>query len=107
MWMKPSAPKAAISRFKVLPEPDQPKNQYREYEKKLTTPIGVAKFMMTYNGSTFDVYPADNMAKKMLVAGDAAKNVDVESQALFAAFKEMGITLDDLDGVYTHFDRKN
>ena len=34
-------------------------------------------------------------------------NVDVESQALFAAFKEMGITLDDLDGVYTHFDRKN
>ena len=42
----------------------------------------------------------------MLVAGDAAKNVDVESQALFAAFKEMGIMLDDLDGVYTHFDRK-
>jgi hypothetical protein len=92
---------------KVLPEPDQPKNQYREYEKELTTPTGVAKFVMTYNGSTFDIYPADNTAKKMLVAGDAAKNVDVESQALFAAFKEMGITLDDLDGVYTHFDRKN
>ncbi len=92
---------------KVLPEPDQPKNQYREYEKELTTPVGVAKFVMTYNGSTFDIYPVDNMAKKMLVAGDAAKNVDVESQALFAAFKEMGITLDDLDGVYTHFDRKN
>jgi hypothetical protein len=32
--------------------------------------------------------------------------VEVESQALFAAFKEMGITLDDLDGVYTHFDNK-
>ena len=92
---------------KVLPEPDQPKNQYREYEKELTTPTGVAKFVMTYNGSTFDIYPADNTAKKMLVAGDVAKNVDVESQALFAAFKEMGITLDDLDGVYTHFDRKN
>ena len=92
---------------KVLPEPDQPKNQYREYEKELTIPAGVAKFMMTYNGSTFDIYPVDNMAKKMLLAGDAAKNVDVESQALFAAFKEMGITLDDLDGVYTHFDRKN
>ncbi|MBE6084842.1 MAG: hypothetical protein E7203_05135 [Selenomonas ruminantium] len=49
---------------KVLPEPDQPKNQYREYEKELTTPTGVAKFMMTYNGSTFDIYPADNTAKK-------------------------------------------
>ncbi|WP_026760477.1 filamentous hemagglutinin N-terminal domain-containing protein [Selenomonas ruminantium] len=91
---------------KVLPEPDQPKNQYREYEKELTTPAGAAKFMLTYNGSTFDIYPVDNKAKAILVAGDAAKNVDVESQALFAAFKEMGITLDDLDGVYTHFDGK-
>ena len=91
---------------KVLPEPDQPKNQYREYEKELTTPAGAAKFMLTYNGSTFDIYPVDNSAKALLMAGDAAKNVDVSSQALFAAFKEMGITLDDLDGVYTHFDGK-
>ncbi|SEA06492.1 two-partner secretion domain-containing protein [Selenomonas ruminantium] len=91
---------------KILPEPDQPKNQYREYDKELTTQAGTAKFKMTYNGSTFDIYPVDNFAKDLLVAGDAAKNVDVESQALFAAFKEMGITLDDLDGVYTHFDSK-
>ena len=91
---------------KVLPEPDQPKNQYREYEKELTTPAGAAKFMLTYNGSTFDIYPIDNSGKALLMAGDAAKNVDVSSQALFAAFKEMGITLDDLDGVYTHFDGK-
>ncbi len=91
---------------KVLPEPDQPKTQYREYDKELTTQAGTAKFKMTYNGSTFDIYPVDNSAKDLLVAGDAAKNVDVESQALFAAFKEMGITLDDLDGVYTHFDSK-
>ncbi|SEA06527.1 two-partner secretion domain-containing protein [Selenomonas ruminantium] len=91
---------------KVLPEPDQPQNQYREYDKELTTQAGTAKFKMTYNGSTFDIYPVDSSAKNLLVAGDAAKNVEVESQALFAAFKEMGITLDDLDGVYTHFDSK-
>ena len=91
---------------KVLPEPDQPKNQYREYDKELTTKAGTAKFKMTYNGSTFDIYPVDNSAKKLLAVGDAAKNVEVESQALFAAFKEMGITLDALDGVYTHFDSK-
>jgi hypothetical protein len=91
---------------KVLPEPDQPKNQYREYDKDLVTKAGTAKFKMTYNGSTFDIYPVDNSAKHILAEGDAAKNVEVESQALFAAFKEMGITLDDLDGVYTHFDSK-
>ena len=91
---------------KVLPEPDQPKNQYREYEKDLVTKAGTAKFKMTYNGSTFDIYPVDKTSKYILAAGDAAKNVEVESQALYAAFKEMGITLDDLDGVYTHFDSK-
>ncbi len=91
---------------KVLPEPDQPKNQYREYDKEITTKVGTAKFKLTYNGSTFDIYPVDIFGKKVLKAGDAAKNVEVESQALFAAFKEMGITLDDLDGVYTHFDNK-
>ncbi len=91
---------------KVLPEPDQPKNQYREYDKAITTKVGTAKFKLTYNGSTFDIYPVDIFGKKVLKAGDAAKNVEVESQALFAAFKEMGITLDDLDGVYTHFDNK-
>ncbi len=91
---------------KVLPEPDQPKNQYREYDKEITTKVGMAKFKLTYNGSTFDIYPVDIFGKKVLKAGDAAKNVEVESQALFAAFKEMGITLDDLDGVYTHFDNK-
>ena len=91
---------------KVLPEPDQPKNQYREYDKEITTKVGTAKFKLTYNGSTFDIYPVDIFGKKVLKAGDAAKNVEVESQALFAAFKEMGITLDDLDGVYTHFDNR-
>ncbi|MBE6084841.1 MAG: filamentous hemagglutinin N-terminal domain-containing protein [Selenomonas ruminantium] len=91
---------------KVLPEPDQPKNQYREYAKEIKTKAGTAKFKLTYNGSTFDIYPVDIFGKKVLKAGDAAKNVEVESQALFAAFKEMGITLDDLDGVYTHFDNK-
>ncbi|MBQ1613617.1 MAG: hypothetical protein II089_03085, partial [Selenomonas sp.] len=41
---------------KVLPEPVQPKNQYREYEKELTTPTGVAKFMLTYNVRRLSAY---------------------------------------------------
>ena len=97
--MEPSA--------KVLPEPDQPQNQYREYDKELTTQAGTAKFKLTYNGSTFDIYPTDNASKSILLAGEVTKNVEVESQALFAAFKEMGITLDDLNGVYIHFDNKS
>ena len=36
--------------------------------------------------------------------GDEKKNVALESQALYEAFSHMGITLDDLDGVYTHFE---
>lgn len=96
--MKPTA--------KVLPEPDQPENQYREYERELTTSKGAGRFRLTYNGSTFDIYPADAEAAAILAAGDGTKNVEVESQALFAAFNEMGITLDDLNGVYTHFEKK-
>ena len=91
---------------KVLPEPDQPKNQYREYEKELVTENGSGRFLLTYNGSTFDIYPADEAATAILTAGDGKKNVEVESQALLAAFNEMGITLDDLDGIYTHFENK-
>ena len=90
---------------KVLPEPDQPRNQYREYERELTTANGTAKFKLTYDGSVFNIYPTDGASMNLLVAGDGTKNVEVESQALFAAFKEMGITLDDLDGVYTHFEK--
>ena len=94
---------------KVLPEPDQEKNknQYREYEKELATSNGSARFFLTYNGSTLDIYPTDKASAGILTAGDGKKNVEVETQALFAAFTEMGITLDDLDGVYTHFEQKN
>ncbi|MBQ1416027.1 MAG: hypothetical protein IIY91_01740, partial [Selenomonas sp.] len=53
------------------------------------------------------IYPTDNASKSILLAGEVTKNVEVESQALFAAFKEMGITLDDLNGVYIHFDNKS
>ena len=94
--MKPTA--------KVLPEPEQPKNQYREYEKEIATEDGSAKFLITYNGSTLDIYPTDEASKALLVTGDEKKNVALESQALYEAFSHMGITLDDLDGVYTHFE---
>ncbi len=89
---------------KVLPEPEQEKNQYRELESELATSNGTAKFKLTYNGSTLDIYPTDAASKALLVAGDGKKNEEVEAKALFAAFKSMGISLDDLDGVYTHFD---
>ena len=93
---------------KVLPEPEQEqaRAQYREYDKELTTAAGTAKFRLTYNGTTLDIYPTDAASMAILTAGDGTKNVEVESQALFAAFKEMGITLDDLDGVYTHFSNR-
>lgn len=90
---------------KVLPEPDQPKTQYREYEKEIVTEEGSAKFRLTYNGSTLDIYPTDATSKALLMAGDADKNVEIESKAMYEAFTHMGITLDDLDGVYTHFDK--
>ena len=89
---------------KVLPEPEQPKNQYREYERELATEDGSARFRITYNGSTLDIYPTDEQSKSLLRSGDSKKNVEVESQALYEAFNHMGITLDDLDGVYTHFE---
>ncbi|WP_297964640.1 filamentous hemagglutinin N-terminal domain-containing protein [uncultured Anaerovibrio sp.] len=89
---------------KVLPEPEQPKNQYRELEKELTTEDGSARFRLTYNGSTLDIYPTDEVSTALLVAGDGKKNVEIESKALFEAFNRMGISLDDLDGVYTHFE---
>ncbi len=94
------------AKSKVLPEPDQPKNQYREWECELATENGSARFCLTYNGSTLDIYPKDEAAKAILVAGDGTKNEEIESQALFEAFSHMGITLDDLDGVYTHFARQ-
>mgnify|MGYP002869195954 CR=1 FL=1 len=62
------------------------------------------QIFMVYNGSTLDIYPMDAASKALLVAGDGKKNVEVESKALFEAFNHMGITLDDLDGVYTHFE---
>ena len=61
-------------------------------------------FYLTYNGSTLDIYPADSAAKAMLLAGEGKKNEDIESQPLYEAFNHMGISLDDLDGVYTHFE---
>ncbi|SEH27167.1 hypothetical protein SAMN05216583_10981 [Selenomonas sp. KH1T6] len=89
---------------KVLPEPDQPRTQYRELERELVTENGRGMFHLTYNGSTLDIYPADSAAKDMLVAGEGKKNEDIESQALYEVFNHMGISLGDLDGVYTHFE---
>lgn len=78
-------------------------DQYREYTKNLTTKRGAADFKLSYDGSIFALNPLGQEAEKMLEAGDAAHNVDVVSQALYTAFHDMGLTLDDLDAVYVCF----
>ncbi len=89
---------------KRLPEPNQPKTQYREYTKELTTAAGTGTFRMIYDGSTFRIKPVGMMAKNVIASGDATQNVELYAQALHAGFNEMGILLEDLDGVYVHFD---
>ncbi len=89
---------------KRLPEPNQPKTQYREYTKMLTTADGEGTFRMTYDGSTFNITPVDDAAMALVRLGDAKNNVELSAQALHAGFSEMGLVLEDLDGVYVHFD---
>lgn len=88
---------------KRLPEPNQPKTQYREYTKALTTD-GTGMFRMVYDGSTFNITPVDDGALALMRMGDVKNNVELSAEALHAGFSEMGILLEDLDGVYVHFD---
>ena len=89
---------------KRLPEPNQPKTQYREYTKALTTTDGMGMFRMVYDGSTFNITPVDDGALALMRMGDVKNNVELSAEALHAGFSEMGILLEDLDGVYVHFD---
>ena len=101
---------------KRLPEPNQPKTQYREYTKALTTTDGTGMFRMVYDGSTFNITPVDDGALTFNITpvddgalalmrmGDVKNNVELSAEALHAGFSEMGILLEDLDGVYVHFD---
>lgn len=90
---------------KEIPVPRQTlPNQYREYTRMLTAKGSTAAFKLVYDGAIFAIHPADASAVHLLEAGDAARNVDVASQALHAAFKEMGLELEDIDAVYICFD---
>ena len=89
---------------KRLPEPNQPKTQYREYTKALTMTDGTGMFRMVYDGSTFNITPVDDGALALMRMGDVKNNVELSAEALHAGFSEMGILLEDLDGVYVHFD---
>lgn len=89
---------------KRLPEPNQPKTQYREYTKALTTTDGTGMFRMVYDGSTFNITPVDDGVLALMRMGDVKNNVELSAEALHAGFSEMGILLEDLDGVYVHFD---
>ena len=89
---------------KRLPEPNQPKTQYREYTKTLTTVDGSGQFLMTYDGSTFHIEPTDGAALALVRAGDAKHNVDLSAKALHVGFSEMGLVLESLDAVYVCLD---
>lgn len=89
---------------KRLPEPNQPKTQYREYTKALTTTDGTGMFRMVYDGSVFSITPIDDAALALVRTGDVKNNVELSAEALHAGFSEMGILLEDLDGVYVHFE---
>ena len=89
---------------KRLPEPNQPKTQYREYTKALTTTDGTGMFRMVYDGSVFRITPIDDAALALVRTGDVKNNVELSAEALHAGFSEMGILLEDLDGVYVHFE---
>ena len=89
---------------KRLPEPNQPKTQYREYTKTLTTTDGTGMFRMVYDGSVFRITPVDDAALALVRTGDVKNNVELSAEALHAGFSEMGILLEDLDGVYVHFE---
>ena len=89
---------------KRLPEPNQPKTQYREYTKALTTTDGTGMFRMVYDGSVFRITPTDDAALALVRMGDVKNNVELSAEALHAGFSEMGILLEDLDGVYVHFE---
>ena len=89
---------------KRLPEPNQPKTQYREYTKTLTTTDGTGMFRMVYDGSVFRITPTDDAALALVRTGHAKNNVELSAEALHAGFSEMGILLEDLDGVYVHFE---
>ena len=89
---------------KRLPEPNQPKTQYREYTKALTTTDGTGMFRMVYDGSVFRIMPTDDAALALVRTGDVKNNVELSAEALHAGFSEMGILLEDLGGVYVHFE---
>lgn len=89
---------------KRLPEPNQPKTQYREYTKALTTTDGTGMFRMVYDGSVFRITPIDDAALALVRTGNVKNNVELSAEALHAGFSEMGILLEDLDGVYVHFE---
>ena len=89
---------------KRLPEPNQPKTQYREYTKTLTTADGSGQFLLTYDGSTFRIEPTDGAALVLVRAGDAKHNVDLAAKALHVGFSEMGLVLESLDAVYVCLD---
>lgn len=79
-------------------------SDYREYTRKLITERGEAEFRLVYDGSVLAIHPVGPEAKRLLVEGDAAHNVDITSQAMQVAFTEMGLELEDVDAVYVCFE---
>ena len=89
---------------KRIPEPEPKSNQYRALDKNIALIDGEGSFTLSYDGSRFNIYPADENSKDLLQTGDKTQNVEVSSKALYAAFNEMGLVLEDLDAIYVHTD---
>ena len=88
---------------KLIPEPNQPKTQYREYVKTITTSTGTGEYRLVYDGSRFLINPVDAAARMAVLSGDATHNVELFSQALLAGFNEMGLILPNIDAAYVFF----
>lgn len=86
-----------------LPEPDQVPDEERTITTTLSTEEGSGTFKLEYNGVSLKVHPQDKKAEEVVRAGDKTKNVSLSEKALYVGYKEMGLDLIDLKGVYIYF----
>ena len=68
-------------------------------KKALRWMVAMGLTMTAFSWGNVEAMPTGGEVR----SGDAAHNVDVVSQALYTAFHDMGLTLDDLDAVYVCF----
>ena len=95
---------AAMKKTPALPQAPADDNNYRQIKRTLATENGNAQFSLTYNGTTLNIYPADNEAKELVKVGEQTQNVELLSKALFTSQGSLGVDIADLDGVVLYAD---